>query len=463
MAEFDLVIRGGTVVDGNGGAPRVAAVAVRDGVIVEVGEVSGRGMSEIDAAGLVVGPGFVDIHTHYDGQAVWDDRIQPSSFHGVTTVVAGNCGVGFAPVKPEHRGKLIALMEGVEDIPGTALHAGLSWSWTTFGEYLDTLETRAWDIDLATQVPHAALRFWAMGDRAAALEAATEQEIAEMAELAAQAVRDGALGFSTSRSINHKSRSGDLTPTYGTEEQELTGIAAAVGATGTGVLQLITDYPDYEPDASATVAARAEREGRTPEEVAYDILVKDEGRGMLHSPFTNYFDGNLDAVREMLTHPHTLPGLGDGGAHVGAICDSSFTSTLLQHWVRDRAEGRLPVEFVFQKQSRDTARAVGLNDRGVLEPGYRADIIVVDLENLRMRRPEVIYDLPGGERRMQQRVDGYRHVFVTGVETYTDGTPTGELPGRLIRGARPAPEGAPVPAPAPKLAPAAAPNLAPAR
>jgi N-acyl-D-aspartate/D-glutamate deacylase len=584
MADFDLVIRGGTVVDGNGGPPRVADVAVRDGKIAEVGAASGPGAREIDAAGLLVGPGFVDIHTHYDGQAVWDDRIQPSSFHGVTTVLAGNCGVGFAPVKPEHRESLISLMEGVEDIPGTALHAGLSWSWTTFGEYLDTLEARKWDIDLATQVPHAALRFWAMGDRAAALEAATEEEIAEMAGLAAQAVRDGALGFSTSRSINHKSLSGDLTPTYGSEAAELNGIAAAVGATGTGVLQIITDYPDldedfalmrgmvaasggrplsvsltqkrdlprlyqlilrqitecnqaglpihaqvaargigvilglpcalhpfvtnpvylaishrpaseqaarmaepgtraailaaqtgevpghlpggarvnqydalwelaeypdYEPAASDTVAARAEREGRTPEEVAYDILIKDEGRGMLHSPFTNYFDGNLDAVREMLTHPHALPGLGDGGAHVGAICDSSFTSTLLQHWVRDRPEGRLPVELVFQKQSRDTARAVGLNDRGVLEPGYRADIIVVDLENLRMRRPEIVCDLPGGERRIQQRADGYRHTFVAGVETYTDGAPTGELPGRLVRGARPAPEPAlPTPDPA---------------
>src|SRR5271165_1964545 len=460
MAEFDLVIRGGTVVDGNGGAPRVADVAVRDGKIAEVGAVSSRGDREIDAAGLIIGPGFVDIHTHYDGQAVWDDRLEPSSGHGVTTAVAGNCGVGFAPVKPEHREKLIALMEGVEDIPGTALHTGLSWSWTTFGEYLDILEARAWDIDLATQVPHAALRFWAMGDRAAALEAATEEEIAEMAELAAQAIRDGALGFSTSRTINHKSRSGEVTPTYGTEAAELNGIAAAVGATGTGVLQFVTDYPDltedfalmrgmvvasggrplsvsllqkrnlprlyqptldeitaaneagipiraqvasrgvgvlmglqctvhpfimnpvfqtirhlpvselaarmtdpemraailaaqtdqlaenlpgglrinqyeamwelgeypdYEPDISDTVLSRATREGRAPEELVYDILIKDEGRGMIQQPFTNYFDGNLEAVREMLTHPYTLPGLGDGGAHVGAICDSSFT------------------------------------------------------------------------------------------------------------------------------------------
>jgi N-acyl-D-aspartate/D-glutamate deacylase len=573
MAEFDLVIRRGTLVDGNGGAPRVADVAVRDGVVVEVGEVSGQGEREIDAAGLVVGPGFVDIHTHYDGQAVWDDRLQPSSLHGVTTVVAGNCGVGFAPVKPDDRYKLIELMEGVEDIPGTALYAGLEqhWSWSTFSEYLNVLGSRAYDIDIATQVPHAALRFWAMGDRAAALEAATEAEIADMAEMAAQAVRDGALGFSTSRTINHKSRSGDVTPTYGSEARELTTIAAAVGATGTGVLQFVTDYddldddfgimrsmvtasgrplsvsllqkrklprlyqptldkitesnqagipiraqvasrgvgimlgltctvhpfvtnpvwrtlaglpvaeqaarmadpetraailaaqtaevpenlgpgalrinryeamwelgeyPEYEPSLDDTILARATREGRSPEDLAYDILISDQGRGMIQQPFTNYADGNLEAVREMLTHPYTVPGLGDGGAHVGAICDSSFTSTLLQHWARDRGEGRLPIEYVFQKQSRDTAQTVGLNDRGVLAPGYRADIIVVDMEHLRMRRPEIIYDLPGGERRFRQEVEGYRHTFVAGVETYADGQPTGALPGRLVRGAR---------------------------
>jgi N-acyl-D-aspartate/D-glutamate deacylase len=579
MAEFDLVIRQGTLVDGNGGAPRVADVAVRDGVVVEVGTVSGQGEREIDAAGLVVGPGFVDIHTHYDGQAVWDDRLQPSSLHGVTTVVAGNCGVGFAPVKPGERAKLIALMEGVEDIPGTALYAGLEqhWSWTTFGEYLDVLESRAWDIDLATQVPHAALRFWAMGDRAAALEAATEAEIADMAEMAAQAVRDGALGFSTSRTINHKSRTGEITPTYGSEAKELTSIAAAVGQTGTGVLQFVTDYPDldedfalmrsmvvaaggrplsvsllqkrtlprlyqptlekitesneagipiraqvasraigvlmgltnglhpfmlnpvwrtladlpvaelaarmsepemrtailaaqtaelatdrgvggqriarfeamyevgeypdYEPDPAGSILARATREGRTSEELVYEILVKDRGSALIYQPFSNYFDGNLEAAREMLTHPYTVPGLGDGGAHVGMICDGSFTSTLLQHWVRDRSQGRLPIEFVFQKQSRDTARTVGLNDRGVLAPGYRADIIVVDMDGLRMHRPEIIHDLPGGERRMRQEVDGYRHTFVAGVETYHDGIPTGALPGRLIRGGQPAPDG----------------------
>jgi N-acyl-D-aspartate/D-glutamate deacylase len=571
VAEFDLVIRHGTVVDGNGHEPLQADVAVRGGVIAEVGEVSGRGDREIDADGLVVAPGFVDIHTHYDGQAVWDDRLQPSSWHGVTTVVAGNCGVGFAPVKPEDRDRLIALMEGVEDIPGTALHEGLNWAWESFGEYLDVLESRHRDIDLATQVPHAALRFWAMGERAAAMEPATTDEIAEMARLAAQAVGDGALGFTTSRTINHKSRSGELTPVYGSEKDELTAISAAVGRTGSAVLQLITDYPDltedfdlmramvvasggrplsvsllqtrdnpklyrtilehitaanedglpiraqvasrglgilmglqctlhpffmnpvwrsimhlsvpdqaarmsepefrarllaaqtdevadnmpgglrinryeamyelgkypeYEPKEEDSLLARARREGRPAEELVCDILIRDEGRGMIQQPFSNYFEGNLDAVREMLTHPYALPGLGDGGAHVGSICDSSFTSTLLQYWVRDRPHGRLPIEFVFQRHARDNARWVGLNDRGVVAQGYRADVIVVDLDGMRIHRPEVVYDLPGGGRRFQQWVDGYRHTFVNGIETYKDGAPTGDLPGRLVRGAR---------------------------
>jgi N-acyl-D-aspartate/D-glutamate deacylase len=195
-------------------------------------------------------------------------------------------------------------------------------------------------------------------------------------------------------------------------------------------------YPDYEPQQQDSLMSRARGEGRTPAELVYDILISDEGRGMIQQPFSNYFDGSLDAVREMLTHPYTLPGLGDGGAHVGSICDSSFTSTLLQYWVRDRPYDRLPIEFVFQRHARDNARWVGLDDRGVLAPGYRADVIVVDLDNLRMHRPEVVYDLPGGGHRFQQWVDGYRHTFVNGVETYADGIPTGELPGRLVRGAR---------------------------
>ncbi|UGQ11135.1 amidohydrolase family protein [Yinghuangia sp. ASG 101] len=570
MSEYDLVVRSGTVVDGSGGEPFRADVAVVGGRVAEVGRVRGTGAREVDAEGAVVAPGFVDIHTHYDGQAAWDSTLQPSSWHGVTTVVGGNCGVGFAPVKPEDRDQLIALMEGVEDIPGTALHEGLSWDWETFGDYLDALERRPRDLDYATQVPHAALRIFAMGRRAVAREAATREEIAQMARLAVESIAAGALGFTTSRTLNHKTKTGVLTPVYGSADEELVEISRAVGGTGTGVLQLITDFddvaedfalmrqmakvsgrplsvsvfqnpvhpgrfreilaeitaanaagleiraqvgargmgillglqctlhpfttnrvwrtiahlpvaeqaarmadprmraailaaqtdekdtitpgglrtdrydamhelgpvPDYEPPRAMSLRARAEREHRTPEEVAYDVLVKDEGRGIIYQPFTNYAEGNLDAVREMLGHPHTVPGLGDGGAHVGSICDSSFPSTLLQHWVRERPHGRLALPFVVQRQSRDTARAVGLRDRGELKPGFKADLNVIDLDRMRTHRPEMVYDLPGGGRRLLQRVEGYRHTFVSGVETYREGEPTGALPGRVVRGAR---------------------------
>ncbi|GAA4682675.1 amidohydrolase family protein [Pseudonocardia yuanmonensis] len=570
MTEFDLVVRGGSVLDGNGGPARTADVGVVGDRIAEVGRISGTGRREIDADGAVVAPGFVDIHTHYDGQATWESRLQPSSWHGVTTVVAGNCGVGFAPARPEHRDRLIDLMEGVEDIPGIALHEGLPWTWLTFPEYLDVLEARPYDVDLATQVPHAALRVHAMGERAAAHEEATPDEVALMAKLAAEAVRAGALGFSTSRTLNHKSIDGELTPSYGLGAAELVAIAEAVGATGTGVLQLVSDFPEpeqefallremvaasgrplsfsllqfpqdpdrhrailamterawadgleiraqvaarpvglilglentlnpfmtnpvwqrladltpgeqaarmqepglraeilaaqtgernrsrlggmlihkfelmyeltdppnYEPPTSESIANRAAREGREPVELAYDIVA---GGGMLYLVGANYAHGNLDDVYEMLRHPHTLPGLSDGGAHVGTICDGSFPTTLVQHWTRDRAGEKLDLAYVVQQQARDTARAVGLHDRGVLEPGYRADLTVIDVAGMRLRRPEMRADLPAGGRRLLQRVEGYRHTVVAGQETYTDGEETGALPGRLVRGERPAP------------------------
>ncbi|MFC5952262.1 amidohydrolase family protein [Pseudonocardia lutea] len=570
MTEFDLVVRGGSVLDGNGGPARTADVGIVGDRIAEVGRLSGTGRREIDADGAVVAPGFVDIHTHYDGQATWESRLQPSSWHGVTTVVAGNCGVGFAPARPEHRDRLIDLMEGVEDIPGIALHEGLPWTWLTFPEYLDVLEARPYDVDLATQVPHAALRVHAMGERAAAHEEATADEVALMAKLAAEAVRAGALGFSTSRTLNHKSIDGELTPSYGLGAAELVAIAKAVGETGTGVLQLVSDFPEpeqefallremvaasgrplsfsllqfpqaperhrailamteqawadgleiraqvaarpvglilglentlnpfmtnpvwqrladltpgeqaarmqeaelraeilaaqtgernrsrlggmlihkfelmyeltdppnYEPPTSESIANRAAREGREPVELAYDVVA---GGGMLYLVGANYAHGDLDDVFEMLRHPHTLPGLSDGGAHVGTICDGSFPTTLVQHWTRDRAGEKLDLAYVVQQQARDTARAVGLHDRGVLEPGYRADLNVIDVAGMRLRRPEMRADLPAGGRRLLQRVEGYRHTVVAGQETYTDGEETGALPGRLVRGARPAP------------------------
>ncbi len=568
MAEHDLVIRGGVVVDGTGAPRRTADVAVSGGWITEVGRVDGRGGREIDADGAVVAPGFVDIHTHYDGQATWDSRLQPSAWHGVTSVVAGNCGVGFAPVVPAHHQRLIDLMEGIEDIPGTALHEGLPWTWESYDEYLDVLAGRQFDLDIGVQVPHAALRVHVMGERAVAGGAATDGEISRMAALAAAAVEAGALGFSTSRTLNHKSVDGELTPSYDAGVDELLRIAAAVGGTGRGVLQLVTDFldidvdveimtsmvrasgrplsvsllqthfdpagyrtvlkriaaanaaglpiraqvaargvglvmgleltlhpfmtnpvwrevahlplaeqaarlsrpevkaavlaaqtrekrtaliggrlidkyqlmyeltdpPQYEPDPRDSVAARAGRDSRDPADLAYDLLLADGGRGLLYVMTANFVDGTLEPVREMLADPWTLPGLSDGGAHVGSICDGSFPTTLLQHWTRDRAAGTIELEFLIQRQCRDTAAAVGLADRGVLAPGYRADLNVIDLDGLRLRRPEVHHDLPGGGRRLLQRADGYRHTVVRGVETYADGIDTGDLPGRLIRG-----------------------------
>ena len=573
MSPFDLVIRGGTVVDGNGGPPRQADVAITGGIVADIGRGLGRGRREVDAGGAVVTPGFVDIHTHYDGQASWDERLLPSSWHGVTTVVMGNCGVGFAPAAAGDRQRLIDLMEGIEDIPGTALHEGLRWDWETFGEYLRSLTARPHDIDFATQVPHAALRVHVLGDRALAGEPATPDDVAAMAKLARAGLEAGALGFTTSRTLNHRSVTGELTPTYDAGTAELAGIAAELRAAGKGVLQLVADFldvdadldvmlamarasgrplsvslaqfplkpgayrevlariaaandaglriraqvaaraigllmglqctlhpfmandvwrdiaklpvaaqaramrdpqfkaallaaqtnaknrnliggrlihkyelmyevtdpPAYEPDPRDSIAARAARAGRTPADLAYDIITSGDGQAMLYVMSANYVSGNLDAVHEMLAHPCTLPGLSDGGAHVGTISDGSFPTTLLAHWARDRESGRFPVEYVVQRQARDTARAVGLADRGVLAPGYRADLNVIDLARLRLRRPEMRFDLPGGGRRLLQRADGYLHTFVRGQEIYAGGEPTDALPGRLIRGPQPAP------------------------
>ena len=568
MASHDLIIRGGTVVDGTGAPSRQADVAVTDGIVTEVGTVDGTAAREIDADGALVAPGFVDIHTHYDGQATWDDRMQPSSWHGVTTVVFGNCGVGFAPVHNTDHDQLVELMEGVEDIPGAALHEGLQWNWKSFAEYLDACDAPK-DMDIATQVPHGALRLHVMGERGAAREDATYDDIVEMGRLAAEGVLAGALGFSTSRTANHRTSTGDFTPTLTAASEELVGIADAVGRTGTGVFQLVSDFvdreiefqmlrdmcaisgrplsftiienqrsadfhtdllnrieqaradgllitgqtpvrpigillgfectlnpflhnpvwaevadlapaervtvladpdrrqrlldasggadmtavggrliekydmmfevgdsPNYEPDPGDTLARRAERMGITAPELALDLLCGNGGTAMVWMPFSNFGAGNLDTTRDLLTHPYTVPALSDGGAHVGTICDGSFPTTLLQHWGRDRAMGRIDVEFLIQRQCRDTARTVGLHDRGVLVPGYRADMNVIDFDRLRVHQPELAYDLPAGGRRLLQRADGYRHTLVAGIETYSDGDATGALPGRLVRGAQ---------------------------
>ena len=571
MAQHDLIIRGGTVIDGTGTAGRTADVAVNDGVISEVGRVDGSTRREIDADGALVAPGFVDVHSHYDGQATWDERMQPSSWHGVTTVVFGNCGVGFAPVHDGDHDRLVELMEGVEDIPGAALHEGLQWGWNSFGEYLDALEGPK-DMDIAAQVPHGALRLHVMGERGANREDATAHDVAEMGRLAAEGVAAGGLGFTTSRTSNHKTSTGDFTPTLTAAADELIGIARAVGRGNTGVFQLVSDFVDrdaefqmmrdmcaasgrplsftivesprsadfhkdllkrietaradgfkitgqcpvrpigillgfectlnpfrrnpgwqeiagmapaqrvaalqdadrrqrllqssggverilvgggvienfdnmfelgerpyYEPAPDQTVARRAEALGADPAELALDLLLKNGGTNMLWAPFTNYGSMNLDGTRELLTHQYTVPALGDGGAHVGTICDGSFPTTLLQHWGRDRPDNRIDLEFLVQRQARDTARTVGLCDRGVLEAGYRADVNVIDFDNLAVRGPELAYDLPAGGRRVLQRADGYLHTIVGGEETYASGEATGALPGRLVRGAQPAP------------------------
>ncbi len=564
----DLVLRGGTVVDGTGAPARTTDVAITGPTITEVGAVGVTGTEEVDASGLLVTPGFVDVHSHYDGQATWDQRLVPSAWHGVTTVVSGNCGVGFAPVRPADHDRLIELMEGVEDIPGVALHEGLPWSWESFPEFLDVLDARPFDVDLGVQVPHAALRVHVMGDRGARREPATPDDIARMAELAAAGVAAGALGFSTSRTLNHRSSRGEPTPTLTAEADELVGIARAIGATGQGVLQVVSDFadldaefglcrrmveesgrplsfsllqtplptwrpllrllteanedglpitaqvapravgvlmgltctlhpfvanpvyreiaddpleervatlaqpafrarvleaaararpsrvlgdmtrafalddpPDYEPDPDDSIDARARRAGRDPLELAYEQLLADEGRALLYVPILNYADGNLDAAREMLAHPHTVVGLADGGAHVGTICDASFPTTLLAHWGRDRSHDRLDVPFLVERQTRATARAVGLDDRGVLAPGLRADVNLIDMDRLSARRPEVRHDLPAGGRRLVQAADGYVATYVAGQRTYAEGVEVGPLPGRLLRGPRPVPAG----------------------
>lgn len=570
---YDLVLRGGTVFDGSGAPGVVADVAVRDGRIAAVGRGLAAGVEEIDARGRIVTPGFVDIHTHYDGQATWGERMTPSSGHGVTTAVMGNCGVGFAPCRPEDHDRLIRLMEGVEDIPFPVLTEGLPWTWESFPDYLDFLAGRAFDVDVAAQLPHAALRVYVMGERGANREPATAADIAAMAALARRAVEAGALGFSTSRTLNHRTSDGQPTPTLTAGEDELTGIAMGLAAAGRGVLQVVSDFfpdgaaelamlrriversgrplsfslvqspkspeswkamlaglsaavdaglpmraqvcgrpvgvlfgleltlnpfsqnpvfaelkdkpladkvaalsdpsfrarllahdadakgpfagsalrawdnlfpmdaePDYEPTADRTVAAIAAREGRDPAVVALDALLANDGRGMLYHPFLNYADGSLDPSFTMLSHRDTVPGLSDGGAHVGMICDGSFPTSNLTHWTRDRTRGpRLALETMIARQTRDTAQAVGLLDRGLIAPGYRADLNVIDHAGLKLEAPKVAYDLPAGGRRLVQRAHGYVATIVGGVVTQRDGEPTGALPGRLVRGAQAGP------------------------
>ncbi len=561
-SEHDLVIRNGRIVDGTGAPSFAGDVAIDRGRISVVGDVSGTGSRELDATGAVVTPGWVDVHTHYDGQVTWDPELTPSSWHGVTTVVMGNCGVGFAPVRPGGESFLIELMEGVEDIPGTALHEGIDWQWETFAEYLDALEGTPRVLDIAAQVPHAALRVYVMGERCH--DEPSPADIASMAALAVGAMRAGAVGLTTSRTILHRSRHG-LVPGTHAAHDELFALAEAVGASGHGVLEIIDDAfsaggghdtlvelaakagtvtyplaqagfapdayrialdaasadraagrrivpqvadrptgmlfglqsslhpfithpsyrevadlplsqrvahlrdpevrarllleepatsnaiarglmqrweqifplgdpPDYEPPASASIAAVAAAEGREPPAVALDWLLERDGTALLFAPLASYVEHDHEAIREMMTHPMTMLGLSDGGAHCGLICDASMPTYLLTHWARDRSRGpRLPVEEAVRMQTSRTAAVYGFDDRGTIETGKQADVNVIDFDALRLHAPEMVFDLPAGGRRLVQRVDGYRFTVCRGEVTFVDGQPTGARPGRLVR------------------------------
>ncbi len=571
----DLVVRGGTLVDGSGSPAKTGDVAIDGGTIASVGERAGPARREIDADGLLVTPGWVDIHTHFDGQATWDPYLTPSSWHGVTTVVMGNCGVGFVPAKPDEHDWLIGLMEGVEDIPGTALSEGIEWAWESFPEYLDALERLDRVVDVGTQIAHGAVRAYVMGERGAKNEPAEPEDIAAMADIVREALEAGALGFSTSRTIVHRAIDGEPVPGTFAAEDELMGIGRVMGEIGKGVFELapagtagedlaapdreidwmcrlaastgrpvsfalvqhdndpkqyrrmldlceaavpdganvvpqvsgrptsmlmgwqctvhpflenpsyreiaelpfearlerlrdpavkarmiseevqfsepivafiassfhklfpLGDPPDYEPTPDQSIAAIAAREGRDPKEVAYELLMRRDGRELLYFPLFNYSDGNLESTREMLLHPRAALGLSDGGAHCGVICDASTPTYMLTHWVRDRARGeRLPLEWVVKRQTRDTAELYGLGDRGLLAPGRKADLNLIDLEKLALRPPEIAFDLPAGARRLIQRADGYEATLVSGEPTWQGGEPTGAFPGRVLRGAR---------------------------
>ncbi len=579
---YDIVIRNGLIVDGTGAAPFRGDVAVKDGRIAEVGKVTGLGRDEIDASGRLVTPGFVDIHTHYDGQITWEHTLSPSSNHGVTTVVTGNCGVGFAPVRPGDHEKLIKVMEGVEDIPELVMAEGIPWNWETFPEYMEAVAARSFDIDVAVQVPHSPIRIYVMGERGARHDASTPEDRAEMSRIVTEAVRAGAVGVSTSRSSGHRLRNGELAPSVTTEQAELLALAEGLREADAGVFQLITDndadpkdelaivaliaraagrptsftllqapngpdkwrtmldltekanaeglelrgqvFPrpvgvlmgldlslhrfvfrpsyraiahlplaervermrdpavkaailseqsvadpqpmnnmlvgsvgnmfeltdpvDYAPRPEDGLVARAAAEGRDAEEYIYEILLKNEGRHIVYLPGANFVGCSLDAAREMIASDFTVLGLGDGGAHYGSVCDASFPTFALTHWVRDAAPGMgFPLERMVAELTSRPAHAVRLADRGRIAPSLRADLNVIDFDALTLYAPRTVHDLPAGGRRLRQDAKGYVATVVAGEVTYRDGCATGALPGRLVRG-----EGWRNPAPEPALA-----------
>jgi N-acyl-D-aspartate/D-glutamate deacylase len=572
-AKYDVVIRNGLVVDGTGAEPYAADVAVKDGLIVEVGQVKGKGAEEIDAKGLLVTPGFVDLHTHYDGQAIWSKRLNPSSQHGVTTILMGNCGVGFAPCKPKDRDLLIACMEGVEDIPGVVMREGLTWDWETFPEYLDAIDRSERDIDVAVLAPHSPIRVYVMGERGANREPATDDDLAKMSAIIRDAVKAGAVGFGSSRVAIDRRSDGALIPSFDADEREIIAAGQAVKDAGGVVLQIIPENgmtgmtpeqefslmrnvskatgipityshiegspdrvrslymlnaanehnasgaapihpqyfprpagmiagldltsnpfvhcpsykaiahlplaervaemrkpevkekiinekpdaallpltaltrmfnrmyplsnpPNYEPPMESNIQVRAEREGRTPEDIAYDLLLEDDGKALLLVAIANYGNATLDYMPDYFDNAHTVMGLGDGGAHYGLICDSSYPTFVLSHWARDRKNGQISLAQAVKAMARTPAEVIGLKDRGLIAPGYKADINVIDHKALTLYAPEIVDDLPGGGRRLDQRATGYRYTLVNGVTIAKDDAPTGKTPGRLVRGAQ---------------------------
>ena len=563
---YDLIIENGLIYDGKGNKPFKADIAISNKKIAKIGVIEEDSKQRIDADGKIVTPGFVDIHTHYDGQATWDPYLRPSTYHGVTTVVMGNCGVGFSPCKPDQRDWLIGLMEGVEDIPGTALHEGIDWEWESFPEYLDALEKKPFAIDVGTQIPHGAVRAYVMGERGINHELATPEEIGEMKKIVQEAIKAGAYGFSTSRTEKHNDVNGNLTPSITADKDELVEIAKSLGEINQGVLQGISDFYDfdsefdifktmskesgrpisitveqqdarpewwlqlldgieeaqnegvnmygqvppratgilmgltatlnpfrfhpsymeiadlpleervkimntsefreklmkeqgvsinplvdeivnsfgkmfklgepanYEPDPKDSFESLAETSNMTAAEIAYQAMLEKDGRALIYHPLFNYQPGDLSLVEKMLKHPYTISGLGDAGAHCGAISDASFPTTLVQHWSRDRNRGeRLPLETVIKMQTSETANLLGIYDRGVIEEGFKADINIIDYEGLTLHEPEIVNDLPAGGRRLVQKASGYDYTIVSGEVAFIKGEATGALNGRLIR------------------------------
>ena len=563
--DFDLIIKNGTLVDGSGSKSKPGNIAIKNGIIAAIGNFSGKANEVIDATNLVVTPGFVDIHTHYDGQAIWDSQLKPSSIHGVTTVVMGNCGVGFAPCKPEDRVKLVELMEGVEDIPAPVMHEGLNWQWETFEEYIQALEKNKLDIDICALLPHAALRVYVMGERAIKHEVATKEDMQTMRKLAKEAVEAGAFGFSTSRTISHKSLKGEYTPTLRAHEDELTAIAMGLSDAGSGFMEIVSDWnepdpetefevlkrivkksgrpvvfsctqrhdrphfwedlmsmarqaqkeglpirpvvtprpiglllglngsqnpfsgtdtyksisnlpldrrviemrkdeiknkilsedpikgstfplinrigytqmyrfgspPNYNPKPEESIEAMAKEKGVSAAELAYEILIENDGNNFIYAPLVNYADHTFGVCKKMLDDKNAIMGLGDGGAHVGFILDAGYPTWLISYWsVKKKAYS---MEETVRRLTSDTANAAGLNDRGLLKVGLKADINIIDWENVGSSDPFMTQDLPAGGKRLMQHTQGYVTTIVSGKVTYKNGEFTKERPGTVVK------------------------------